>query len=259
MNQPETAQCTARIENEHSNGAHRCVLEAGHQDPEWGADHAAPVNDDGTRYQWSDDAIGAVPHAVSSAGQAPATNHTNLREQIAETLATAEGWTWAHGLQFKDIDTPSAEAYRKLADAVLAALPAPTDRAATLRWAADQIEKAADDHQDYYVPQGLYDAADRLRRLADETPHTQTDTHVCDPGATAYYCPTSGETESNCHGGFTTCCDRPDLHQPAAGARQDGDQPSLRDQHRATWQALTPDQQTARLAELDEEQDGDQT
>ncbi|MBQ0974530.1 hypothetical protein KBZ00_25880 [Streptomyces sp. RK31] len=28
-------------------------------------------------------------------------------------------------------------------------------------------------------------------------------------------------------------------------------QPSLRDQHRAAWHALTPDQQTARLAELD--------
>lgn len=64
------------------------------------------------------------------AGQAPATDQTaGLREQIAETLATAEGWTWAHGLQFKDIGTPSAEAYRKLADAVLAVLPAPAGQA----------------------------------------------------------------------------------------------------------------------------------
>ncbi|MEV5184217.1 hypothetical protein AB0K88_31195 [Streptomyces werraensis] len=39
---------------------------------------------------------------------------------------------------------------------------------------------------------------------------------------------------------------------PAAGARQDEtSQPSLRDQHRAAWRALTPDQQAARLAELD--------
>lgn len=38
--------------------------------------------------------------------------------------------------------------------------------------------------------------------------------HVCKPGARLYYCPASGETESDCHGGFDICCDRPDLHQP---------------------------------------------
>jgi hypothetical protein len=32
----------------------------------------------------------------------------------------------------------------------------------------------------------------------------------CDP---SYFCPTSGEWESPCHGGFDTCCERPDLHQ----------------------------------------------
>ena len=118
--------------------------------------------------------------AVSSAGQAPATNHTDLREQIAETLATAEGWTWAHGLQFKDIDTPSAEAYRKLADAVLAVLPAPTDRAATLREEADRIDATRADFP-IAVQNGITWAtaemrrhAAELRRLADETPDTQT-------------------------------------------------------------------------------------
>jgi hypothetical protein len=60
------------------------------------------------------------------------------------------------------------------------------------------------------------DAGARQDQTATETPHT------CKPGASTYYCPTSGQTESDCHGGFTTCCDRPDLHQPAAGARQDG-------------------------------------
>ncbi len=46
--------------------------------------------------------------------------------------------------------------------------------------------------------------------------------------------------------------------EPAARARQDGAQrPGLRDRHHAAWAALTPDQQAARLAELDEdEQDG---
>ncbi|MFI2426534.1 hypothetical protein ACH5A7_20965 [Streptomyces sp. NPDC018955] len=38
--------------------------------------------------------------------------------------------------------------------------------------------------------------------------------HVCKLGSSVYYCPTSGTIESDCHGGFDTCCDRPDLHQP---------------------------------------------
>ena len=38
--------------------------------------------------------------------------------------------------------------------------------------------------------------------------------HVCRPGASVYYCPTGGSTESDCHGGFDVCCDQPDLHQP---------------------------------------------
>lgn len=40
-----------------------------------------------------------------------------------------------------------------------------------------------------------------------------TDDHACKPGATTYYCPTAGDTESDCHGGFDICCARPDLHQ----------------------------------------------
>jgi hypothetical protein len=47
----------------------------------------------------------------------------------------------------------------------------------------------------------------------DTTPAAD-DQHVCKPGASLYYCPTAGETESDCHGGFDVCCDRPDLHQP---------------------------------------------
>ncbi|MFJ5151402.1 hypothetical protein ACIQCF_07400 [Streptomyces sp. NPDC088353] len=40
------------------------------------------------------------------------------------------------------------------------------------------------------------------------------DEHVCKPGARLYYCPAGDEVESDCHGGFDVCCDRPDLHQP---------------------------------------------
>ncbi|MFE7972980.1 hypothetical protein [Streptomyces shenzhenensis] len=45
--------------------------------------------------------------------------------------------------------------------------------------------------------------------------------HQCKPGATIYYCPTSGEIESDCHGGFDQCCDRPDLHRPVSTVLRD--------------------------------------
>ncbi|MEU0098210.1 hypothetical protein [Streptomyces sp. NPDC006267] len=45
---------------------------------------------------------------------------------------------------------------------------------------------------------------------------TEEDEHVCKPGATVYYCPTAGDTESDCHGGFDTCCSATDLHQQLA-------------------------------------------
>ncbi|MEU5742008.1 hypothetical protein ABZ784_28955 [Streptomyces tendae] len=66
----------------------------------------------------------------------------------------------------------------------------------------------------------IYERVADLSRMADETPAAETEAHVCKPDAIAYYCPTSGETESNCHSGFDACCDRPDLHQPTAGERQ---------------------------------------
>lgn len=36
--------------------------------------------------------------------------------------------------------------------------------------------------------------------------------HACKPGATLYYCPTAGELESDCHGGFDACCSNPEQH-----------------------------------------------
>lgn len=50
---------------------------------------------------------------------------------------------------------------------------------------------------------------------------TDQSEHQCKPGATVYYCPTSGETESDCHGGFDQCCDRPDLHRPVSTVLRD--------------------------------------
>jgi hypothetical protein len=37
--------------------------------------------------------------------------------------------------------------------------------------------------------------------------------HECPPNH-LYYCPAAKEVESSCHGGFDTCCDKPELHVP---------------------------------------------
>lgn len=76
--------CTAFIDNEHSGGTHHCVLGAGHRDPEFGADHAGPVDDRGVRYRWSDDAVGAVPHQDTT----PAAEPDN------ELLEHVGWWCW---------------------------------------------------------------------------------------------------------------------------------------------------------------------
>ncbi|HEX5568074.1 MAG TPA: hypothetical protein VFY14_14300, partial [Streptomyces sp.] len=52
------------------------------------------------------------------------------------------------------------------------------------------------------------------RAYQPAVPAPADDAHQCKPGASTYYCPASGETESDCHGGFDVCCGRPDLHQP---------------------------------------------
>ncbi|WP_329215144.1 hypothetical protein OG352_06135 [Streptomyces sp. NBC_01485] len=112
--------------------------------------------------------------------------------------------------------------------AELAVLPVPVDRAAVLAEAiaAIEAEQEATDVNVAVYPR--YDAKERaalgsamrvLRRLA-EAPQPETqDAHVCKPGASTYYCPTSGQTESDCHGGFDVCCDRPELHAPAVVAQ----------------------------------------
>lgn len=72
MTQPP---CTASITNEYSRGTHHCVLEAGHQDPEWGGDHASAENEDGLTFRWRDTAIGAVPHQTASQPESAAPSY----------------------------------------------------------------------------------------------------------------------------------------------------------------------------------------
>ncbi|MEU9310907.1 hypothetical protein [Streptomyces sp. NPDC048256] len=161
---------------------------------------------------------------AAAAVRVPATDRTALTERITKAVQGV-------------LPMSSSLACEVVADAVLAVLPAPADRASVLRDAETALRTEAKrltcefNDSDILHEDGpaatvatWKRAADLLRRLAAEpaadTPDQTQDGHVCKPGASTYFCPTSGQTESDCHGGFDQCCDRPDLHTPAVGGAQ---------------------------------------
>jgi hypothetical protein len=97
-----------------------------------------------------------------------------LRDRIADTLAAADGWRWV-----SDSDKARSSTYRGYqtrADAVLAVLPEPADRAAILREAADVAARLMDER---YGPDCSYaiggeDVARELRRMAGEAQQPET-------------------------------------------------------------------------------------
>ncbi|MGN7136795.1 hypothetical protein [Streptomyces pseudogriseolus] len=203
MNQPTAMPCNAAqlhrfgdLSTEH--GPHEWIVQPGMD----------PVRCPGT--------------AASSAGQAPATNH-DLREQIAAAL-TAEHYRRAEAR----IAASPEEHCAAMADAVLAVLPTPTDRAATLREEADRIDATRADFP-IAVQNGITWAtaeirrhAAELRRLADETPDTQTPSmRLARQSVQAM----TGTLQQPCPPGCVACAtDESHDPEPAAGARQDGDQ-----------------------------------
>ncbi|MER5750663.1 hypothetical protein [Streptomyces sp. NPDC002088] len=86
-----------------------------------------------------------------------ATTRAALREQIAETLARADGWEYGSGLGLRDMAPSTVEHYDKLADAVLAVLSPATDRAALVQRVAaaltehDLVHLADPDLPDEYA------------------------------------------------------------------------------------------------------------
>jgi hypothetical protein len=113
------------------------------------------------------------PAASAVVPSAPA-DRAALRDRIADTLAATDGWRWASA---SDKALSSAyRGYQTRADAVLAVLPEPADRAAILREAADiaeaqrQFEPATGTRKSAQVSEnvGILRAADSLRRMADE-------------------------------------------------------------------------------------------
>jgi hypothetical protein len=84
----------------------------------------------------------------------------------------------------------------------------PTRRALAL----DAVKQALNAGRYWLPPGGQEAAVDAVLALIADQPH------VCTPGASVYYCPTAGEVESDCHGGFDTCCGQPERHLPLTGA-----------------------------------------
>jgi hypothetical protein len=99
-----------------------------------------------------------------------------LRDRIAEALYAHD-----HPSHLVPLNETGMEpAYRKSADAVLAVLPAPTDRAAVLRGAADRMVTEVQQTMrttpgDARLP-GLLAAIEGLRRMADEAQPAEAET-----------------------------------------------------------------------------------
>lgn len=110
----------------------------------------------------------------------PATNQTALRDRIRRAVCEAEGFAW-------DSDMLEPDEYGDVADAVLAVLPPPVDRAAVLAEAAARYEEIlanADTGQDPRYWTAVRDITLGLRamaaepavgsRVAAETPQPET-------------------------------------------------------------------------------------
>ncbi|CAL9502403.1 hypothetical protein [Streptomyces sp. enrichment culture] len=104
-----------------------------------------------------------------------------LRDHIAEALMRwAERGNSPQYAAMRQPETVRANAYSR-ADAVLAVLPPPADRAAVLREAADHLARQADE---LWAPGTtahtvMHADATELRRMADETPATPADVEHC--------------------------------------------------------------------------------
>lgn len=144
--------------------------------PEMAHDHDRPACDD-----YACDLMGAAlavaRQILGTTGEAApsAPVGTDLRTRIADTLAKTDGWVWAPG--FDKTGSPSYQGYLRQADAVLAVLPAPADRATVLREAATllvdhastlEAHSTSDYDKESFAANHLRTKAVDLCRLADE-------------------------------------------------------------------------------------------
>ncbi|MFJ6487055.1 hypothetical protein [Streptomyces californicus] len=155
---------------------------------------------------------GARLRAELAAAAPPApTDRAATRDRIRRAICEASGFDW-------DPDTLEPDEYGEHADAVLAVLDPPADRAAVLREAADFVGN--DDTCDCggcdtCIPNRL---ADRLRRLADEAEYIATPCSwgACEPGGEP--CTTHERLMAHAEGDHELCDHK--AGEAAAGAHQ---------------------------------------
>jgi hypothetical protein len=152
-------------------------------------------------------------------------DQADLHDSVANALATCQGGT----------------TWGAMADAVLAVLPAPTDRATALREAAAVLDQRAsgidalsssDFDEEARAVRELADAANELRRMADEAhPAEAWDVPDARPGTTDHTLTQRPASQApwgvcpDCRAAAGPDCDCPPLdEQPADEAQQDGAQ-----------------------------------
>jgi hypothetical protein len=116
-------------------------------------------------------------------------DQTALRDRIRRAICEASGFAW-------DSDMLEPDEYGEVADAVLAVLPAPADRAAILQEAATRLEadmerffaEWPDEPRNSPYALGRKDAATELRRVADEAQQPETQAEI--PAAVLHEDPT---------------------------------------------------------------------
>lgn len=150
-----------------------------------------------------------------------------IAEREKRAITTADVREWLKG----------AQCGRQLAagDAELRRMADETATTQTQPRRGDAFEQWLKERRDEWAPDGCQPWQILDQALEEYRFHAETGTplgeHVCEGQAVG---------DGEC------------LEQPAAGARQDEPpRPSLRDQHRAAWHALSPAEQAARIAELD--------
>ncbi|MEV4415005.1 hypothetical protein [Catellatospora sp. NPDC049609] len=111
------------------------------------------------------------------------------------------------------------------ADRITAADDLATSRAERIR--AEAARSSA------WLAPAYRDDTQTFAAIIDKPEHTPTCPDL-------YYCPTSGEVESGCHGGFDTCCAAPQLHQPGPDAPVEQTTPVVDDLPPVTAADLAP-------------------
>lgn len=125
-----------------------------------------------------------------------------LRVQQQEQARTAI-------LRYLDLFDDTADGLRRTVQAFLGQMPHEHDRTAS---AVEHLRETVSAMRfTVATPAGagrLWEAAKGLLEQLDRV------------HAPVYYCPTSGQKESPCCGGFDDCCDQPELHRPATSPEE---------------------------------------